>query len=80
MTPEEETLQKIKHVLSSENESQAIRLIEQYGQFKQDQVKQLTLTDVVVAERTLCDSDNCVNMKPVKGTENYFCSDCGNHY
>lgn len=31
---EEETLEKIKFVLSCNNDAQAIRLIEQYGQFK----------------------------------------------
>lgn len=27
----------------------------------------------------ICD-DDCAYMKPVEGTENYFCNVCGNHY
>tara|TARA_R110002049_G_scaffold5246_1_gene37069 strand:- start:647 stop:988 length:342 start_codon:yes stop_codon:yes gene_type:complete len=46
MKPEEEVLQKIKHVLSVGNESQAIRLIEQYGEFKQEESKQFSLNAV----------------------------------
>jgi hypothetical protein len=34
MTPEEETLQKIKLVLSCGNNAQAIRLLEQYGEWR----------------------------------------------
>jgi hypothetical protein len=35
-TPEEETLNKIKFVLSCGNDTQAIRLLEQYGQWQQE--------------------------------------------
>ena len=35
-TPEEETLEKIKLVLSMGNDAQAIRLLEQYGSFMQE--------------------------------------------
>ena len=37
-TPEEETLEKIKLVLSMGNDAQAIRLLEQYGSFMQEGV------------------------------------------
>jgi len=43
MTAEEETLEKIKYVLSCGNESQAIRLIEQYGHWKLEQTEQSKL-------------------------------------
>lgn len=38
-TPEEETLIKIKSVLFCNNDSQAIRLLEQYADFKIEQSK-----------------------------------------
>lgn len=46
MTPEEETLEKIKYVLSFGNDAQAIRLIEQYGHWKQEQTKQCAINGV----------------------------------
>lgn len=55
MTPEEETLEKIKYVLSFGNDAQAIRLIEQYGHWKQEQTKQCDINGVGVTlpcERT----------------------------
>lgn len=47
MTPEEETLEKIKYVLSFGNDPQAIRLIEQYGHWKQEQTEQCAINGVV---------------------------------
>ena len=41
MTPEEETLEKIKFFLSCNNESSARRAIEQYGHYRQEQALQL---------------------------------------
>lgn len=38
-SPEEETLQKIKFVLLANNDAQAIRLLEQYGGWMQEQDK-----------------------------------------
>ena len=35
---EEELLEKIKFVLSCKNDSQAIRMIEQYGHYKEEQM------------------------------------------
>jgi predicted DNA-binding protein (UPF0251 family) len=46
MTPEEETLEKIKYVLSCGNDAQAVRLIEQYGYWKEEQAKQLSIHGV----------------------------------
>ena len=37
-TPEEETLAKIKFVLLANNDAQAIRLLEQYGGYMQEQM------------------------------------------
>lgn len=37
-TPEEETLNKIKLVLSCNNDAQAMRLIEQYGQWQAERM------------------------------------------
>lgn len=36
---EEELLEKIKFVLACKNDSQAIRMIEQYGHYKEEEVK-----------------------------------------
>jgi len=41
MTAEEETLEKIKYVLSMNNDSQARRIIEQYGHYRHEQALQL---------------------------------------
>jgi len=38
MSPEEEILEKIKFVLSCNNDTQAIRIIEQYGHFKEHKI------------------------------------------
>ncbi len=45
-TPEEETLNKIKMVLSMGNEAQAIRLLEQYGEFKKERKYTNDVTDL----------------------------------
>lgn len=58
-TPEEETLQKIKFVLSANNNAQAIRLLEQYGEFKQqksNKIKKETLEEA--AENYAIDKQN----------------------
>ena len=47
MTTEEELLQDIKFMLGCGNEAQAIRLIEQYGFYKEGGYKQLNMHVVV---------------------------------
>ena len=66
MTPEEETLEKIKFVLLCKNDSQAIRIIEQYGDYKKDQALQLLQTGVI---KSVCDR--------VNNFENNRCINCG---
>ena len=49
MSIEEEVLDKIKFVLNSNNEAQAIRILEDYGFNKLEQGKQLNIHTVVQA-------------------------------
>jgi hypothetical protein len=45
-TPEEETLAKIKFVLSTNNDTQAIRLLEQYKEWQQEQILDFLYSEI----------------------------------
>ena len=45
-SPEKETLEKIKFVLSANNESQAIRFIEQYGEWVKENCRKEFKTEI----------------------------------
>ena len=55
MTPEEEILEKIKFVLSVNNDAQALRIIEQYGFYKQGGYKQYDINGVSNRRELLID-------------------------
>lgn len=48
MTAEEETLEKIKFVISCNNDAQAIRLIEQYGYYKKIEFAKFHVQEALV--------------------------------
>ena len=71
MTPEEETLKKIKYVLSCGNEAQAIRLIEQYGNWIQEQTEKL-LTTVTLGQSEKSDC-SCKVESQFRECKNFKC-------